>query len=422
MKNNGLLSAISEQKKDPGLKKGALIAAGMDQTAHDAALDLADRVRVDLSRVGQAFSGSGPVGLRLNRDGPTLSGIHDLKIPSLDYLGDFSGDPEKLMMALFDPRFQDAIYHFQLLLARSDLKTQQDLIKKFATIDWSKFNTDDNSWLVKTVNLVKAGKERCLVNDLNLEDVIPLMMVPTVLNIITIASGYAWMMDALLAAYMRDKDFIRALGTDDDELLEQIDVVLEKIKTFEAGKITSNTEVVDALDSLKKLMEMATLVSDLTNRSPEAQAQRNAGVRLAKAKQQLSEYTLEGQEAYLQQFMMLNQILISNQIREGRMGSAMAALGAYAKTSNSFVLLMTALQVYLLTASSVLKTQMGESSSALSRQVLGQLYSDKVNPLRLSVGKFVSDVSRVKTGESRRQDGRPEIIEGSAVPDTLPAG
>lgn len=406
-----LLDAVKAQKEDPGLGVGRGIVSQMTPEEKKASGVLAKNVGKDMISALRTFSGDGQVGRALKRSAPAVSGSALVTLPSFNDLSGDAVDSELLLAALFDPNFQKSLYGFQLLLSSSTLEEQQKLVKQFAGINWQLFNSEDRNWLAKTLNLIGAGRERSRVWDLNLSDVIPLMKVPCVLDMINVSVGYARIMDAAMSAYQEHKDFLMQMGDDNQQLLKEIDSLLEKIKTAEAGRLARFDEVVSSTEQLKKLMETANLVADLTNRSVEAEAQTKAGKRLAEALEQHSKDTLESQEAYLEQFMRLNQILVSNQVREGRLQSAMAALNLYVKSYQSFVLILTSLQVFLLTASAALKKYLADSLEGSSRVLAEEIYRQNVLPLKTSVQKYSQGFSRIPSGQSARARSNAETAQ-----------
>lgn len=402
MAKRKLIKSILEQKEDQGLANGRVIVEKLDEHGKKEAIVLAASAGKDFINAMQTFSASGQVGRALARSAAPVTGNHLLDLPKFESLhGDV--DPEQLLAALFDPRFSKALYQFQLVLAKSTLEQQQILVRNYAAIDWAKFNFEDQGWWSKTLGLIGAGMERNRVHELSLQDVIPLMKVPCVLDMVTISSGYAMIMDAALKSYYEDREFLHQLGLDNEEVLDEIDALLERIENAEAGRLARFQDVVDSTKQLHELLKIANLVADLTNRSTEAQTQKAAGRKLATALSAHSTDTLEAQEAYLQHFMRLNQILISNQVREGHLSSAMASLNLYVKSYQAFVLMLTSLQVYLLTASSALKKYLGDQLDGASAAVAEQIYATNVAPLKASLGTYAGSFARIKPGQSRRE-------------------
>lgn len=396
-----LAEVIKDQKNDPGLENGRAIVAQMPADEKKNAYGVSALVGSDIVAALRNFSKDGPVGRALARSAPAVAGNSLVTLPSMGNLHK-EPDTELLLAALFDPNFQKALYQFQLILSRSNLEEQQGLVRRFASINWSKFNAEDQNWLQKALNLISASQERKRAWDLNLRDVIPLMKIPSVLDMVTVSASYARMMDAAMSAYLEHKEFLLQMGNDNDELLREIDALLDRIKNAEAGRLARLEDVVSSTESLRKLMETANLIADLTNRSVEAEAQKKAGEQLATALKRHSQDTLEAQEAYLEQFMRLNQILVSNQVREGRLQSAMAALNLYVKSYQAFVLILTSLQVYLLTASAALKKYMADSLEGANRQLVTQIYSANIEPLKASISKYSQGFSRIPSGQSVR--------------------
>lgn len=406
------IDGIVAQRDDPGLEVGRSIISQMDLTDKEVAFALSESVGQDLVRALRMFSSDGRVGSTLSRIAPRLVGNNRINIPSLDSL---SGDdnPELLLAALFDPRFQKSLYYFQLLLSKSSLLEQQQLVRKFKNINWAKFSAEDRGWFANTIGLISAGPERSRVMDLRLEDVIPLMMVPKVLDITTISVGYAEIMDAALSSYYDHSNFLKKLGGDNSELLKEIDALLLRITNAEESRLKRFGEVKEATEVLTRLMESATLIAELTNRTTEAKAMKDAGDNLARALKGHSEDTLESQEAYLQQFMLLNQILVSNQVREGHLSSAMASLSLYVKAYQAFVLILTVLQVYLLTASTALKKYLSESLEGQVRNVVDEIYRQSVSPMNRSLNLYAKGFATkgLKPSLSEKQSVLEDVVE-----------
>jgi len=384
---------MAKKKKLQGEMVANQLAKGNKRLYLEANV-VADEVGAQLKEAMLTFSDAGSVGGALNEVAPGILLDAGAILPVLPLLtpSQTVESRRQILFVLLDPAFERVLDSFQNRLVNASIDDQVDLLGKFASIDWQSLSGSaysENAGLFEKVQgLLYQHNQMSEIKQANLSELLVLTRIPQFVQMLTLAGGYGKVMLVAWKIFSQNRSYLDKDNKENQELTAQLDSILTRFTEAEEKRLSSALLVTEYTEKLQQALEIASALADLDNRTLEMLGRIEIDKQLVAAMGENTEETVKAQLAFLEEYVKSIHLLGSNQTRKALVNRAIASLDLYIKCYIVFELVLTMLQVYLLTASTAIQTVLSNRIQMTGKQVGLEFYQTNIAPLKSVVDKY----------------------------------
>ena len=383
-----------KKRQFKGEKVAEQLAKG-NKTLYLEANVVANEVVTQLHDAMATFSDVGSVGGALNEVAPGILMDANAVLPELPMLtpGQTFDSRRQILHVLLDPEFERVLDGFQKRLVNAGIDQQVALLEEFSSIDWQSLSqpafANDANFLQKVQGFLYFNNQMSGVKQADLSELLVLTRIPQFVQMLTLAGGYGKVMLVAWKMFTQNRGYLDKDNKDNEALVAELDSILTRFSEAEEKRLSSALSVTEYTQKLQQALEVASALADQDNRTFEMLLRVDLDKQLVTAMGENTEETVKAQLAFQDEYVKSIHLLASNQTRKALVNRAIASLDLYIKCYIVFELVLTMLQVYLLTASTAIQTVLSNRIQTAGKQVGLEFYKTNIAPLQGVVNKYV---------------------------------